>query len=95
MSASEYCRRVIRWLLLPIAVLAVFVPAAAQSAAVRPLFAAPTTVATATSVGGMSEQETGDVNADGFCNIGDALKIAQCDVGLISCNFACKTFICQ
>ena len=55
----------IRWFLLPIAVMAVFVPAA-QSAAVRPLFGAPTTVATATSVGGMTEQETGDVNADGI-----------------------------
>jgi len=32
--------------------------------------------------------EASDVNGDGACNIGDALRIAQCDVGLI-CAFTC------
>src|SRR5882724_10093101 len=37
----------------------------------------------------------GDVNGDGVVNIGDALKIAQCDVGLISCAFTCGPFVCS
>ena len=36
-----------------------------------------------------------DINRDGACNIGDALKMAQCDVGLISCEFTfCESFTC-
>jgi hypothetical protein len=35
-----------------------------------------------------------DVNQYGLCDIGDALKISQCDVGLISCSFVCGTFAC-
>jgi hypothetical protein len=35
-----------------------------------------------------------DVNNDGFCDIGDALKLAQCDAGLISCSFTCTAFTC-
>ena len=39
--------------------------------------------------------EACDVNGDGACNIGDALRIAQCDVGLISsCTFSCRSFQC-
>jgi FG-GAP-like repeat len=59
---------VVRWFLPPIAVLAVFVPAA-QSAAVTPHFGVPTIVATAVAVGGATEQETGDVNADGIADL--------------------------
>jgi hypothetical protein len=36
-----------------------------------------------------------DVNRDSACNIGDALRLAQCDVGLISCAFTCTPFVCQ
>jgi hypothetical protein len=35
-----------------------------------------------------------DVNRDGQCNIGDALAIARCDVGQISCVFNCLPFSC-
>ena len=35
-----------------------------------------------------------DVNGDGACNIGDALRIAQCDVGLIPCAFTCGPIDC-
>src|SRR5438132_9865256 len=38
--------------------------------------------------------EACDVNGDGACNIDDALRIAQCDVGLISCAFTCGPFRC-
>jgi len=36
-----------------------------------------------------------NVNGDASCNIGDALAIAQCDVGLRGCNFNCTAFVCQ
>ena len=39
--------------------------------------------------------EVCDVNRDGACNIGDALRLAQCDVGLNSCTFPCTPFVCQ
>ncbi len=39
--------------------------------------------------------EACDVNRDGACNIGDALRMAQCDVGLISCAFTCTPFVCH
>src|SRR6266516_3750266 len=37
----------------------------------------------------------GDVNGDGVVNIGDALVVAQCDVGLIGCAFTCGSFACS
>jgi len=46
---------------------------------------------------GMSRPELCNVNPDGInaqCNIGDALKMAQCSVGLISCDFACDPWVC-
>ena len=58
----------IRWLLLPIAGLVVFM-SSAQAASVSPLFGVSTTVVTAASVGGMTEQEMGDVNADGIADL--------------------------
>lgn len=35
-----------------------------------------------------------DVNQDGSCDIGDALRLAQCDAGLISYTFTCRPFSC-
>jgi hypothetical protein len=35
-----------------------------------------------------------DVNHDGLCNIADATALSQCDVGAISCSFACTPFVC-
>ena len=31
---------------------------------------------------------------DGVCGIGDALRIAQCEVGLIPCGFTCRPLLC-
>jgi hypothetical protein len=31
---------------------------------------------------------------DGNCNISDALRMGQCDVGLIPCDFSCAALIC-
>ena len=42
----------------------------------------------------LEHPEVCDVNRDGACNIGDALRIAQCDVGVTSCAFTCKPFTC-
>lgn len=55
---------VMRWILCSAALVVFVVPAAAAVEAV-PVFRAPATVATAQGVGGMSEQEAGDINADG------------------------------
>src|SRR6266481_3715194 len=46
------------------------------------------------AVSGTATIQTCDVNGDGACNIDDALRIAQCDVGLISCAFTCGPFRC-
>jgi len=35
-----------------------------------------------------------DVNQDGICDIGDAQRMAQCDVGLVSCTFSCNPTAC-
>jgi hypothetical protein len=43
----------------------------------------------------LKHPEVCDVNLDSACNIGDALRLAQCDVGLISCAFTCTPFVCQ
>ncbi len=48
-----------------------------------------------TPADGAAYQKVCDVNRDGACNIGDALRLAQCDVGLISCTFPCPPFLCQ
>jgi len=42
----------------------------------------------------LTHPEACDVNGDGACNIGDALRMAQCDVGMISCAFTCRPFAC-
>jgi len=43
----------------------------------------------------LAHPEACDVNRDGACNIGEALGMAQCDVGLVSCVFTCNPFACQ
>src|SRR5205823_767383 len=59
----------------------------------------------ACGVGPFSQAETCDIGpqpspahpdlmSDGQCDIGDALLMAQCDVGLIDCQFICKPFTC-
>jgi hypothetical protein len=44
------------------------------------------------------QPEVCDVNplrvGSGTCTVGDALRLAQCSVGLIGCNFACRPFAC-
>lgn len=32
---------------------------------------------------------------DGVCDIGDALRMAQCAAGLVDCEFGCGTFVCE
>ena len=58
----------IRWFLPASALLAIFVPAA-QGVGEPPMFAQPQVVVTARGVGGVTEQETGDVNADGITDL--------------------------
>ena len=42
----------------------------------------------------MCDISTAPGSPDGNCNIVDALRVAQCDVGLGSCDFACEQFTC-
>jgi hypothetical protein len=38
---------------------------------------------------------SGATPGDGACNIGDALRMAQCAEGLIACGFGCETLACD
>ena len=59
---------VTRWLVSAIVAMVLFIPAA-RGAGDTPVFGQPIVVATASGVGGMSEQEAGDLNADGIADL--------------------------